>query len=155
MMMGGEAALSMCSHCGNPIENHVTYCYSCYDLRSESDFRNEQRWRNLESDLAVVEAKLQKEREGTKRLEETLLSFRHMLLQGVHADVTIETGEFDKTPAHRAVLVSVRWSACVFLSFSLLQPSKLGFQVPVTQNCVNCQAVIACTVYDEGAFHLL
>lgn len=98
--------LSMCFQCGNLIENTVTYCHTCYDLRSESDFRNEQRWRNLESNLLAVEADLQKERAATKRLEGTLQSFRHMLLQGIHADVTIETGEFDKTPAHRAVLAS-------------------------------------------------
>jgi speckle-type POZ protein len=30
-----------------------------------------------------------------------------MLMQGIHADVTIVTGENDKTPAHRAVLVSI------------------------------------------------
>jgi len=105
---GGEVAdLSMCYQCGNLIENHVTYCHTCYDLRSESDFRNEQRWRSLESDFLAVQADLKKERAGSKRLEETLQSFRHMLLQGIHADVTIETGEFDKTPAHRAVLVSL------------------------------------------------
>ncbi|KAG0596238.1 hypothetical protein M758_UG235800 [Ceratodon purpureus] len=103
---GGAVDLSMCYQCGNLIENNVTYCHTCYSMRSESDFRNEQRWRNLESDLVVVEADLQKERVATKRFEETLQSFRQMLLQGIHADVTIETGEFDKTPAHRAVLAS-------------------------------------------------
>ncbi|XP_024377667.1 uncharacterized protein [Physcomitrium patens] len=99
--------LSMCNQCGNLIENTVTYCHACYDLRSESDFRNERRWRELEGDFMVVEADLHKERAATKRLEGALQSFRHMLLQGIHADVTIETGEFDRTPAHRAVLVSI------------------------------------------------
>lgn len=125
---GGGAApgdLSMCYQCGNLIENHVTYCHTCYDVRSESDFRNEQRWRNLESDLLAVEADLQKERAGTKRLGETLQSFRHMLLQGIHADVTIETGEFDKTPAHRAVLVSVYFPASFFFVALKIRVSKL------------------------------
>lgn len=115
--------LSMCFQCGNLIENTVTYCHTCYDLRSESDFRNEQRWRNLESNLLAVEADLQKERAATKRLEGTLQSFRHMLLQGIHADVTIETGEFDKTPAHRAVLVSI---ARMPLYFMLLLKLRVG-----------------------------
>ncbi|KAG0573560.1 hypothetical protein KC19_VG188400 [Ceratodon purpureus] len=103
---GAAMDLIMCHQCGNLIENNVTYCHACYDMRSDSDFRNEQRWGNLESDLVVLAADLQKERAATKRLEETLQSFRKMLLQGIHADVTIETGEFDKTPAHRAVLAS-------------------------------------------------
>ena len=110
---GTSPELSMCYQCGNLCENSVTYCHSCYDLRSESDFRNEQRWRNAESDMQIVEASLQKEKATTQRLEGTLQSFRQMLMQGIHADVTIETGENDKTPAHRAVLVS-------FLSFCIL-----------------------------------
>lgn len=104
---------SMCYQCGSLIENSVTYCHSCYDVRSESDFRNEQRWRNLESDFEVIEAELEKEKAAMQRSEETLNSFREMLLQGIHADVTIETGEFDKTPAHRAVLVSFP-ALCLF-----------------------------------------
>lgn len=111
-----SADLSMCYQCGNFCENGVTYCHSCYDVRSESDFRNEQRWRNLESDLQVVEANLHKERATTLRQEDTLKSFRQMLMQGIHADVTIVTGENDKTPAHRAVLVSITkisFSVCI------------------------------------------
>lgn len=120
--------LSMCNQCGNLIENTVTYCHACYDLRSESDFRNERRWRELEGDFMVVEADLHKERAATKRLEGALQSFRHMLLQGIHADVTIETGEFDRTPAHRAVLVSmymaisVNFSALKFRAGSVCYP---------------------------------
>lgn len=102
----GGSELSMCYQCGNLIGDHVTYCHTCYDVRSESDFRNEQRWRNLESEILVVEADLQKEKAASRRLDDTLQSFRKMLLEGIHADVTIETGDFDKTPAHRAVLVS-------------------------------------------------
>lgn len=103
---GASPELSMCYQCGNLCGDSETYCHGCYDLRSESDFRNEQRWRNAESDMQIVEGNLQKERATTQRLEGTLQSFRQMLMQGIHADVTIETGENDKTPAHRAVLVS-------------------------------------------------
>ncbi|KAG6545688.1 hypothetical protein Mapa_012873 [Marchantia paleacea] len=98
--------MNICFQCGLVCENSVSYCHSCYEQRSESDFRNEQRWRNAESDLQVVEANLQKERSLTQRLEATLASYREMLLQGIHADVTIETGDTDKTPAHRAILAS-------------------------------------------------
>lgn len=118
---GGSSELSMCYQCGNLIGDHVTYCHTCYDVRSESDFRNEQRWRNLESDFLLVEADLQKERAASKRLDDTLQSFRKMLLEGIHADVTIETGDFDKTPAHRAVLVSCFTSPVPTLTIRVLR----------------------------------
>lgn len=114
--------LSMCYQCGQVCENSITYCHACYDQRSESDFRNEQRWRNAESDLQLVEGNLQKQRATTQRLEQILLAFKEMFMKGIHADVTIETGENDSTPAHRAVLVSI----LVFCYFCSLFSALVG-----------------------------
>ncbi|EFJ24139.1 hypothetical protein SELMODRAFT_438494 [Selaginella moellendorffii] len=111
--LGGEVIpcaadeeVSVCYQCGQLCENNFTYCHSCFEQRSQSDFRNEQRWRNTESSLQSAELVLQRERANIRRLEATVSAFRAMLLQAIHPDVTIETGDGDTTPAHRAVLAS-------------------------------------------------
>ncbi|KAJ7551948.1 hypothetical protein O6H91_06G035500 [Diphasiastrum complanatum] len=101
-----QSDMSICYQCGQICEGGITYCHSCYDQRSQSDFRNEQRWRNAESELQCVEANLQKERSTAQRLDATVAAYRTMLLHAIHSDVTIETGDKDVTPAHRAVLAS-------------------------------------------------
>lgn len=95
--------ISICYECSQICEGDVTYCHLCFDQRCQSDSSNEQRLRSTEAKWAIAEASLHKERSKTQRLETVGRSFRNMLEEGIHGDVTIYTGD-DRTVGHRAIL---------------------------------------------------